>query len=366
MILSKIDIDLATTIVPNDHKIWKLFPGEGYKFVNLIDQSRVAFLDVRGLGKLKGKPSDWKRDKLVNLVSKDRWKRQNAQRSDKTERRISDGDKRTATFVEGLFNKAKKGDFALVPGPGGDGFVSIYEFTSGPGSVSRVDGQDGRSFNTYLGRKVRWVGSVKKRSLDVAVVELLQTPVAFFDMGDAGREAIYEEVLGNYVYEGEFVATYRVAKNDYNSRDNRIASAWMEFVDLVSNEGALAQAVASSTNPSIYEMLDATQLSEEERSDLSITINSPGEILMRALSMSPLIGLALFPLAASGVSYSDALEASVHMATLGGAVDDCTAQVQNSVRNILEAMGSERWLKACELAQRASETSEISTDSAIE
>ncbi|WP_338244178.1 hypothetical protein [Aurantiacibacter hainanensis] len=361
-----VDIDLATTIVPPDHKLWKLFPGEAYKFMNFFAESKVVFLDVRGLEVLDGNPKNWDRNEVLEIVSLDRWSRQNEQRTDKTERRISDSDKRTATYVEGLLTKAKKGDFILVPAPGPDGLVSVYELTSGPGAISKVDGQDGRTFNTYIGRRVRWLGGVRKRALDYAVVEMLQTPVAFFDMGNAGRTTFYEEILGNYVHDSGMVATYRVAKEDYNSRDNRIASTWMEFVDLVSDQSALEAAIANASGASIYELLDAAFLTEAQRSDLSININSPGEILMRALGLSPLIGLALFPLAANGVPYEQALEAQVHIATLGGAVDDCTAQVQSSVKTILEAMGSDRWIKACELAQKAQSAAEISTDSSIE
>lgn len=359
-------VDLATTIVPRDHKIWKLFPGKEYKFGRQISEAKVAFLDVRGLDELDGKPNEWDRDDLLEVISKDRWERQNAQKLEKSERRISAGDKQTATFIEGLFNEAKKGDFILVPGAGYGGVVSIFELTSGPGSVTLYEGQDGRTFNTYLGRKMKWLGSVPNRKLKLPVLERLQTPMAFFDMGNVGREAFYEAVLGNFVYDGEYVATYRVKKEDYNSRDNRIASTWMEFVDLVSSEDALAGAIAASRDKSIHELLDVGELTEEQRSDLSININSPGEILMRAMSMTPLIGLALFPLAASGVSYEQALAADIHMTTLGGAVDSCTAEVQSSVKSILEAMGAERWLKACELAARAKSAAEISTDSALD
>lgn len=363
---NSIDVDLATTIVPKGHKIWKLFPGRDYKFSRQIVESGIGFLDVRGLDQIEGNPKNWDRDALLELISTDRWERQNANKSEKSERRISDGDKRTATFVEGLLTTAKKGDFVLVPGQGFGGVVSIFELTSGPGSISKFESQDGRYFGTYIGRRMKWIGSIPNHRLQLSVLERLQTPMAFFDMGDAGRTAIYEEVLGNYVYNGEFVATYRVGKQDYNSRDNRIASTWMEFVDLVSNKPALLKAIDGATDSTIYELLDAAELPEDQRSDLSININSPGEILMRALQHTPLIGLALFPLAASGVSYSEALEASVHLTTIGGAVDDCTATVQNEVRNILDAMGADRWLKACELAQRAKTGAELSTDSVVE
>jgi hypothetical protein len=359
-------VDLATTIVPDDHKIWKLFPGEGYKFDNLIDAQRVAFLDVRGLDRLPENPANWDRERLENLVSLDRWRRQVAATGNQTDRRVSPADKRTATFVDGLISSAKKGDFLAIPTPGPTGKINIYELVSRAGAVSRFEAQDGRGVYTYLGRRVRWLGAISKRAFKYEVVELLQTPVAFFDLGDSGREVIYDEILGNYVYEGNFVAKYHVGKEEYNSRDNRIVSTWMEFVDLATSEKDFVRALRATRSNSITAILDHSRLAEELRSDLSININSPGDIIMAAKRLAPLIGLVLFQLASTGVSYNDALGAEAHMTILGGAVDGCTAQIDASVKNIVEAMGANRWIEACEVAQSAAENAHLSTDAKIE
>lgn len=359
-------IDLATTIVPKDHKIWKLFPGEGYKFDRVIDSKKIAFLDVRGLDRLKGKPRDWVREKLEDVVSLDRWRRQNSATQQKTDRRISSADKSSATFVDGLLNVAKKGDFLAIPSQGADGKINIFELATRSGSVSRVEAQDGREDYTYLGRKVHWLGAIPKRKLDFSLIELLQTPVPFFDLGDAGREKIYEEILGNYVYGNKYVATYRVAKQEYNSRDNRLVSTWMEFVDVASSEKHFADALSATRSTSITSILDKSQLDEALRSDLSIDIRSPGDIIMAAKRIAPLIGLAMFELAITGVSYTDAIGAETHMTILGGAVDHCTAEIDASVRSIIKAMGSQRWIEACEVAQAAAENAKLSTDANIE
>lgn len=363
---SGIEIDLATTILPTDHRVWKLFPGEAYKFLKLIDGSKLAFLDVRNLDRLSKNPKDWSKFELTRQISIDRWTRQNAQRDQKTDRRVSPGDRQTATLVEGLLLKAQKGDLLAVPSPGADGLVSIYQITSAPGVVKSIEAQDGRTFNTYIGRPIRWVGSLRKRALDYGVSELLHTPVAFFDMGDAGRTQIYEEVFGNYIYKGSNIATYRVAKQDYNSRDNRIVSTWIEFIDLVTNDREFKKAIQGSDGFSIYELLDNAKLDDDDRSDLSININSPGEIIMKAISMSPLVGLALFPMAANGVSYKQASAAEVHLTAVGSASNDCKAQIDESVRSIVKALGADRWQRACDLASRAQRESELSTDASIE
>lgn len=99
-------VDLSTTIVARDHKIWKLFPGEGYKFARIMIEERVVFADVRGLPKLGTNPSAWKAEKLDELVSGDRWARQNADKDQPTDRRVSAADRATATYVRGLLMTA--------------------------------------------------------------------------------------------------------------------------------------------------------------------------------------------------------------------------------------------------------------------
>lgn len=359
-------VNLATTIVPDDHKIWKLFPGEGYKFDHAIDAHKIAFLDVRGLDRMSKSSLSWKRDRLEDVVSLDRWRRQVSATGNETERRVSGADKRTATYVEGLLNFAKKGDFLAVPSSGPTSSIAIYELSEAPGITTEVEVQDGRGVYSFVGRRVRWLGAVPKRKFRYEVIELLQTPVAFFDLGDSGRKVVYEEILGNFVYRGDFVAKYHVNKQEYNSRDNRIVSTWMEFVDLSSSPENFIEALSYAKSVSIAALLDSSNLSEEMRSDLSININSPGDIIMAAKRFAPLVGLVLFQLASMGVSYNDALAVEAQMTVLGGAVDGCTAQIDSSVRNIIQAMGADRWLDACELAQSAVKNAHLSTDASIE
>jgi hypothetical protein len=76
-----VNVDLRTTILPDDHRNWKVFPGEGYKFLLQMLDSRTVFMDVRDLNDLGDDPREWGDDELLEHISVDRWTRQNAERA---------------------------------------------------------------------------------------------------------------------------------------------------------------------------------------------------------------------------------------------------------------------------------------------
>lgn len=358
-------VDLGVTVIPEDHKIWKVFPGEGYKFLNLMLESHLAFLDIRDLDKLGDDISEWDYDDLVETVSIDRWSRQVAATGNETDRRVSPTDKQNATMVDGLLSIAKMGDIVLIPHPGSDGNVTVGQLTAKPNKTSTIVAKDGRRNYTYVGRKFKTLEVIKKRKLPAELIELLQTPIAFFDTGNSARIQIYEKCYGSYIYDRINTATYRTSKDVYTSRDNRTVSTWMEFIDVISNRDSFTAARRDADSNSVVDLIDSANLDELDRSDLSININSPGEIIMKAVASSPLIGLALFPLAAENMPYAKAVEATVQLSAIGSASKQCEAEIGREVRSVLEALGARRWQKACEIAVRASTETTLSTESAL-
>lgn len=360
------NVDLGVTVLPDNHKIWKVFAGEGYKFLKLMLDSSLVFIDVRNLDELGPEPAAWNKRALLEHVSEDRWKRQVASTGIATDRRISSSDKLNTTLIEGLLLKARKGDIVAIPHQGTDGYVTIGQLTSKPGKINTIVAQDGRRNYTYLARRFKELCVLNKRDLPFEFVERLQTPVAFFDTGDSAREEIYEAAYGSYIYDDINFAKYSTTKEVYTSRDNRTVSTWMEFIDVISNGDALISAKVKTESNSIVELLDKANLDELDRSDLSININSPGEIIMKAIASSPLIGLAIYPMATAGIPYSQAVQAQVAMSAVGDASsNECEAEIGQEVRDVIEALGAKRWQAACELAVRAANETTLKTDSSL-
>lgn len=358
-------VDLATTVVARDHKVWKLFPGEGYKFLTLMSDEKLVFLDVRGLSKLGKFPEKWDNDKLVEAVSVDRWRRQNSNRDEATERRVTAVDKSNATYVKGLLVTAKAGDLVVIPQQGSAGLILVGQFTEDAGVVHHIEARDGRTNNTYVGRRVRWLGAVNKRRVPLEVLERVQTPVAFFDMGDSGRTLFYKLAFGSFSYDGLNYAEFETTKQVFTSRDNRNASTWFELVELLEASLGSPKLVAQIKNSSLRDLIDEFEIDEIDRADLSININSPGTIILQAVANTPLIALAVYPLAVAAVPYAEAKQVEIKVQTAGHSSTECEGEVSASVKQILNNLGARKWKEACEIAKRASEQTTLKTKSRL-
>jgi hypothetical protein len=361
-------VDLGVTILPTDHANWKLFPGEGYKFLLDMLDSRAVFLDVRDLNELGEDPREWDDDDLLEHISVDRWSRQNADRDVKarTQRRVSQADRLNLTLVKGLLQTAKKGDLVLVPHPGSTGAVSIGQFTDAPGRVVSLELSDEGESSTYLGRRVKWLPSWSKRSAPESLVDLLQTPVSFFGLGDLARQKIYTIAFGSFVHDGVNVASFYTQKELFTSRDNRLLSSWIELMEALSASTESPKAAAAvKAAADLYDIIDLASIDDEDRMDLAININSPGSVLMRAIGQTPLVAIALFPMAVAGLSYTEALNAQVTAPVVGSASDACVGQVAESVQQILRNMGAQKWRKACQLARATSEDATVRSQSRL-
>ena len=358
-------VALSNTIVARDHKIWKLFPGEGYKFAKVMIDERVVFADVRGLPKLGLNPKSWQSEKLEEVVSRDRWSRQNADRDEPTDRRVSAADRSTATFVKGLLLTAKLGDLVLVPQEGATGFIRIGQFIEEPGIVAQVTAVDRRSERVYYGRKVRWLGAVSKRRVPSEVLERVQTPVTFFDMGDAGRLLFYREAFGSFSYDGDNYAEFITQKDVFTSRDSRNLSTWFELVEVLEASLRDKFIAAKIKDRSLRDVIDDLSIDEVDRVDLAININSPGTVLLHAVTQTPLVALALYPMAVQALPYQEAKNVSIKVEKAGSASIDCEGSVAASVRQIMDNLGAKKWVEACEIATRASEQTTLRAKSRL-
>jgi hypothetical protein len=359
-------VDLGVTILPSDHVNWKLFPGEGYKFLLNMLESRAVFLDIRNLHEQGEDPREWDDEELLRHISLDRWSRQNAGKKEKTQRRVSQADQLNLTLLKGLFQTAKRGDLVLVPHPGGTGSISIGQFTDSPGRTLSLEIMDNGVSSTYVGRRVKWLPSWSKRFAPEALVDLLQTPVAFFNLGDLARQRIYTIAFGSFVHDGVNVGSFYTAKELFTSRDNRLLSSWIELTEALSastEDSEVAEAVKEAED--LYDIIDAAIIGDDDRMDLAININSPGSVLMRAIGQTPLISLALFPMAAAGLTYTEAINAQVTAPVVGAASDACIGQVSHSVQQILRNMGAQKWRRACQLARSASEEATVRPQSRL-
>lgn len=93
----------------------------------------------------------------------------------------------------------------------------------------------------------------------------------------------------------------------------------------------------------IHDLVIGSDIEEEERDDLSISVQSPGWFRIRSTVAAPLASLALFAMAVANVPYEDAVEATVSAQLVRQADDTCMGDVDASVRDYIKILGKDRW-----------------------
>ena len=346
-----VKVKLDAYVLPDDLTIYKFFPGKNYKFHRLIRDEKVAIIDVRNLDQLGDDPSGWKSERLLKHISADRVDR-NVQRGASRPTRIirSAGDKAKLTFLEGLFFKAKKGDLIVMPQKGYTSDVLIGQFTEKAGTLRSVSASDNGVISRYFGRKITWLAKKQKRLFSDSLIDSLHSQAAFFDLGSSSYDEVQRLAFDNFIYDNQFVGTLRTEKRIFTPKDSFLVSVWLEMLEVVETAHASSSALPRG---SIYDLVIASDIKDDDRDDLSINVQSPGWFRLRSAAASPLVSLAMFALALNGVPYAQAVEAQTVAHVVRSAADGCVGELDAAVRDYIRLLGSERWEQACKLAVQA-------------
>jgi hypothetical protein len=194
------------------------------------------------------------------------------------------------------------------------------------------------------------------------LINLLQSQAAFFDVGRSHYEEVYQLAFDDYVYDGQFVSTFRTSKRVFTSKDNLLTSLWFELLEVVEEARDSGDDLDLEN---IYELAVESDIAEDDRNDLSISVMSPGWFRLRSITATPLVTMALFAMAAGNVTYNEAKSATVSARVVRAADTQCLGEVDESVRDYLELLGQKRWEQACSLATKATEKATLKTDAKL-
>lgn len=358
-----INVALGTYILPKDHKVWKYFPGKDYKFHDLVSQTAIALIDVRNLDDLEGGSDLWGDVELLEHIAEDRIQRRVEAGYARPDRLVrSQGDKATLTFLRGLLFTAKKGDLIVMPDKGYTTAVRIGMLLDEPGVLKTVTAEDDDKIQRYYGRRVKWIGEIEKRRLSDQLIGQLHSQAAFFDLGRSHYEEVYDRAFDDYVYDKQFVATFRTSKNIFTSKDNLLSSLWFELIEVLEEA---RESETDLTIDSIYELAVESDIDEDDRNDLSISVQSPGWFRLRSLTVEPLAAIALYTMAVASVPYNQAMAATVSAQVVRQADQQCLGEVDQSVKDYLELLGKDRWEQACKLAAKAESQATLKADATL-
>ena len=349
-------------VLPDNHGVFKLFPGKNYRFYDVMNEAELVFLDIRGLDALPDNPAVWPDGEVMALIEADRLAKELERLSaDALVKESSNAatDKRNLTFLKGLLLTAKKGDLVLVPGKGYRRDVLIGEFVDDPGSFKRVSVRETVGTNIYLGRAVRWITGIEKRLIGPDIIERLHTPGAFFSFNETLKDQVYQIAYENYLYRGNYVATFRTTKERFTSADNLISSIW--FNGLAATRNAIDTDSVETLEGRSFLQTALLPTGAENQNELELNINSPGTILVRSVGVFAFAAMALFPLDVDQAQSVANGQTRITLRPVGGANDACALQVEAAVADYVRTLGPDKLLNACEFGKQAHVDATLST-----
>jgi hypothetical protein len=359
--MAELTIELSASLVSDAHQVWKVSPGKTYRFYRAVHDSKMAFLDIRGLDQLAGEPADWQDDAILKIIADDRWDREVLSRARGNQPRGREGitseDRKRLTYFKELMFDAQVGDLIVVPADAYTKDVLIGELTTEAGDAEFVLAQDGEAAYQYLGRSVRWLTGVQKRFLSGDLIDKLHSPTAIFVLGKTLRHEIYRWAYGDFVFDGEYVGSFNVGKQKFTPEDSTVVSIWFSAFDVLRD--ALEHGTTGGL-PASFESMGLQPLADGRAAELNININSPGAYVLRSSTPFALALIAMFALSGCDAKQVVNDHITVKMKVVGKAPKDCQHAIEASVNALAKALGKNRAEQMCKLGQRASKDAKMS------
>lgn len=357
-----IEIDIRTRVFSAQEQIHILFPGEGYRHFPFFERHSLVFLDFPGIelpGMRPRSPASLKAQ-VVRAEKVREWRAANDKALTEPSRDVSDYKSarhtaRRTQYATALIKFAydlPDGSVIVVPGPGPFGTVRVAEL-NGPLRWVKVPGYGD---DLVPARTVRWIASVPKRQFSENLINRLRLPIPLFIMERSLELEIIKLAYDNFVYGGEYVATFDTTNPIFDSVDDFNIQA---FVNLVA--GAIV-ALEEGEGKQKFDLDDALKVLSRHASqipEMNSNINSPGFVRYITQDAKALIIATVMALALS----SSPLDASAFQIvnSAAGPDDPCAYVIDEKVKQAFEIMDIPSLQKACERARDASAKTGLKT-----
>lgn len=354
-------VDIKTRFIPDNQRVYIVFPGEAYKFYTEMRDKSSIFLDIPGfpLPEQKENTNLDDSDFVQRLTMSERislWHANGKPQDNIPIRDLNriDGYRRTqrkiqlAGLVRNFYYELRKGDIVVVPcrdyeddvlfGEIVDDFVtSSIEVRQYPGEKIPV-------------RKVKWLKRVQRGNVPSWLQRKFPIPSPVHQIEQSFFKDIFDIMYQRYYFKEDFVCKYAVTSAEFSSLDDYFFQEIMLYVTALyakSHDHDLSNLSGKSISSLVRELQRSEALP-----DLRININSPGHIVSYAKKLTPIIAGVLIALSASDALCDDAQINDPPIVITNSADDsqianECVADVQREVLEDLKAMGYEHWQEIC-------------------
>jgi hypothetical protein len=355
-----LEVDIRAPSIPRDQRVWRLFPGSGYKFLDAFAQQKVGFLDFPGFEFPEGKLSDAK--DLIERIAKSEKLAEDlraaargakAREASKQKPKATKKRGRNGQAIINFFEVAKPGDFVVLPEP-------VYLSNVWVGRFAKPEIVD--AFAPRYGdvaipaRAIEWIGKYAENSVSTNLSQALRNQHPFTLLEKSAYLEVFSLAYGSFVHGDHHAATVYNDRNDFLDSDSA-------FLGVISR---LASAAAKSLDESRSSLTPAELLDVLVREPpIEYTCNQAADI--HSPGFTRYISGAIVPLVIAAVAA--ALIGLAQNSTKGALADDvakltfvnsgsnadpqCMARVSEASNRVLLALGTERTWVLCEAARNA-------------
>jgi hypothetical protein len=362
-LVSGIQIDIKTRFVPDDGKVYFLFPGSGYKYYNYMRDNDVVFIDLPGLPipddlRISGRDDLVQRvaisDRVIDWHRKDKPADTNPDRNVKTAPRGRATQRRTliAGILNGFFKTLRKGDVIILPSKDLEGEVLFGEIID-DGTVCTVIDAPFHDAEKIAARRVKWLGRQKRIDVPRWLDRKIPSPNPLRQLEKELHKYVYDIMYSRYYFNGEFVCKFGVSSAEFSALDNFLIQQIFLYSSALF-ENTQEDNINNFSDKAISVVVSEIVFSEDIP-DQRIVINSPGTIILYGKNIVPLLSAVLLTIAASTLEL-DANSPNisiVNSADTAALSKTCEAEIAAEVLDDIKVMGFARWQELCKIAAEA-------------
>jgi len=355
-------VDIRSVAVPVGTRVWRLFPGHDYKFLDHFANAGVGFLDLPALTFPEGAlvSSD---ELLARILASQRTKELIRDFGDVgiaaftnwdvyLDARRTSNRSRLEQAVINFYGVAKVGDYVIVPSSLSDRYVLIGRFTSNNVGNSAFRYGD----HKLPSRSIKWMARIDEGKLSERLAKSLRHQHAFSLVERSRFIEILSIVNGNYQFDDMIVGTIFNRKDDFIDADSALVGVLSKLAaaacqSMEANTPGLAHDALRTIVTSIDKDFTCTQESD---------IHSAGFIRLISGAVTPLVVSCLLSgfLTVDLSIGADAVYAQLQNMAVENSTspdDACVPKISEATKRILNSVGIEITYEMCKAAQEASE-----------
>ncbi len=358
-------VDLNAPTISLDRRVCRLFPGNGYKFLQAFRDQRVGFLDFPDL-EIPEKPISKATD-LISRIARSQAVRDqflkvgpgfdpsllaldNFAKARKTPNR--------SRLMQALINfveEAKAGDYVVLPEPIFQRVIRIGRITDETITSAKFPKTYGDA--RIPSRNINWLSKVPENQVSTKLSDTLRHQHPFSLLERSMYTEVFSLVHGSFVYDDRNTATIYNDRSDYLDFDaallgviSKLAAAAVQSLD--EGDASLTQSDLLSVllrNPPV-------EYSCTQESD----IHSPGFSRYTSGTIVPLVLAAvtayLIGLSSNASQELEGPSQEEQLIVLNSAPDAdpmCAARVSQASARVLGVIGTKRTFELCEAARAA-------------